>query len=162
VPGGLDPGQESGCGTGLLRVRDDAELRNFGLHNAGTRDQSQQVMCLHKLPRSGLERFIARNLVAELVGKHCAVTGDLSGISGDRSYSPAPKGLRFGKSNIQNTRSPFFNLGTPRLLLSTPNCGRKAKFSKAKSQRSLRVAIIKVPSHRIASIMGWSGGEPAE
>jgi hypothetical protein len=25
------------------------------------------------------------------MGKHCGVTGDLSGISGDKRYSPAPK-----------------------------------------------------------------------
>jgi hypothetical protein len=56
----------------------------------------------------------------------------------------------------QNNRSFLFNLGTPFLLLSTPSCCRKARFSRAKLWCSLRAARIRIPSHCRVSIMGWS------
>ena len=64
------------------------------------------------------------------------------------------QGAQIRESTAQNTRSFLFSLGTPFLLLSTPSCCRKARFSRAKSRRSLRAALIKIPSHRSVSIMG--------
>ena len=68
----------------------------------------------------------------------------------------SPQKAQSRESTTQNNRSFFFSLGTPFLLLGTPSCCRKARFSNAKSRRSLRVALIKNPSHRSVSIMGWS------
>jgi len=60
------------------------------------------------------------------------------------------------ESTTQNPRSFLLSLGTPLLLLSTLNCCRKARFSRARSRRSLKAATIRIPSPRSVAIMGGS------
>src|SRR5262249_23639738 len=60
---------------------------------------------------------------------------------------------QIAESSTQNTRSFLRSLGTPFFLLSTPSCCRKARFSRARSPRSLRAATMRIASHRSISIM---------
>ena len=58
------------------------------------------------------------------------------------------QGAHIQERTNQNTRSPFFSLEAPFLVFSTPNCCRKAEFSRAKSQRPLRATNqYSQPSH---------------
>jgi len=57
------------------------------------------------------------------------------------------------ESTTQNTRSFLRSLGTAFFLLSTPSCCRKARFSRARSPRSLRATTMRIASHRSISIM---------
>ena len=46
------------------------------------------------------------------------------------------------------------SLESRNLLLSTPNCCCNAKFSRARSRRSLKATTIEILSHRSVSIIG--------
>src|SRR6516225_3376329 len=76
-------------------------------------------------------------------------------LSLDQLQGPPPR-AQIRESTTQNNRSFLFSLGTAFLLFSTLSCCRRARFSKAKSRRSLTAVSSKTPSHRSISIMGCS------
>jgi hypothetical protein len=56
------------------------------------------------------------------------------------------------KANEKSLRTYSKRYTKPKILWH----GRRARFSRAKSRRSLTAAIIRIPSHRSISIMVWS------